>query len=191
MHLIFKRFLALIIDWVAILIYACLLFVIMAALATAGVVTLGAVHPITGQLIGFLTLTLPVVLYCILCEAGSKHATIGKRMLKIEVAGDSLTTSQIVLRNVIKFLPWELAHAGILWINYINTPDTPLWIWILLIAPQVVAIAYIMFMVSTKGSRSLYDMIAGTRVRHVANHLPIVFGILILQPVGECFIQQA
>jgi uncharacterized RDD family membrane protein YckC len=173
MHLIFKRILAWIIDWVVILLYAVLLFGTMMALTSFGIIQLGEVHPFTGQIIGFLTLTLPVILYCILVEAGQRHATLGKRVMKVEVTGTPLTTRQIVLRNIIKFIPWEFAHAGILWINYVNTPETPLWIWLLLIGPQVLVVIYIMSVVATKGSRSVYDMIAGTRVRHVVNHLPV------------------
>jgi|JI102314A2RNA_FD_contig_51_1578006_length_1183_multi_2_in_0_out_0_1 uncharacterized RDD family membrane protein YckC len=173
MHLIFKRIFAWIIDWLIIAVYACALFGVMMTLSSMEIVTLGAVHPVKGQVIGFLTLTLPVVLYCIFTEAGSRHATFGKRIMKIEIMGNPLTTGEIVLRNVIKFLPWEFAHAGILWINYINTPETPRWIWLLLIGPQVLVVIYVMSIVATKGSRSLYDMIAGTRVRHLVNHLPV------------------
>lgn len=190
MHLIFKRSLACIIDWVIILLYAILLFGIVALLSQAGVLTIRTVHPVTGQLIGFCTLTLPVILYFILFEAGHHHATIGKRILKIEVTGESIAVRQVIVRNIIKFLPWEFAHTGILWVNYIKTPETPLWIWFLLIAPQVVVVVYIMTVVATKGSRSLYDMIAGTRVRHVVNHLPVaVIFALVLQPISESFIQ--
>jgi uncharacterized RDD family membrane protein YckC len=189
MHLIFKRILAFVIDLVVIVLYALVLFAIMMILSQTGIVTLGTVHPLTGQLIGFCTLTLPVILYFIVFEAGQRHATLGKRILKIEVTGDEITAGQIILRNIIKFLPWEFAHAGVLWINYIKTPETPLWLWVLLIAPQIVVIVYVMSAVATKGSRSLYDMISGTRVRHVVNHLPIILPALVLQTIGESFIQ--
>jgi uncharacterized RDD family membrane protein YckC len=189
MHLIFKRILAFMIDCVVIVVYAAILFAVTMILSQAGMVTLGSVHPVTGQLIGFCTLTLPVILYCIIFEAGQRHATIGKRILKIEVTADEITTGQIIVRNIIKFLPWECAHAGVLWINYIKTPDTPLWIWFLLIVPQIAVVAYTMSVVAAKGSRSLYDMIAGTRVRQVVNHLPIVFTAFVLQAISESFIQ--
>jgi uncharacterized RDD family membrane protein YckC len=173
MHLIFKRILAWIIDWVIIVAYAFALFGVMMALSSMGIVALGSVHPVQGQMIGFLTLTLPVVLYCILTEAGLKHATVGKRIMKIEIIGNPLTTREIVLRNIIKFLPWEFAHAGVLWINYSKTPEIPLWIWVLLVVPQILVVIYIVSIVATKGSRSLYDIIAGTRVQHLVNHLPV------------------
>lgn len=168
------------IDWILIVVYASILFAVMGALSWFGVIKLEQVHPVQGQFIGFFTLTLPVLLYCIFFEA-KKQATIGKRIMKIEVTGTSLTTSEIVLRNIIKFIPWELAHAGVLWINYIQTPETPLWIWLLLIVPQALVIIYFMSVVATKGSRSLYDMIAGTRVRHLVSNLPVaIFAAFIL-----------
>lgn len=190
MHLVFKRMLAWMIDWLIILVYATLLFGTTMALTFFNVIQVEKVHPVKGQLLGFLTLTLPVILYCILFEVGSKHATPGKRILKIEVTGTPLTSREIILRNILKFIPWELAHAGVLWVNYINTPETPVWIWLLLIVPQVLVVIYSMAVVATKGSRSVYDMLAGTRVRHVPNHLPVaIVCALVLKPIGESFIQ--
>lgn len=87
MHLIVKRILALIIDWAVILLYAGTLFAMMAGLAAAGFITLGAVHPVTGQIIGFCTLTLPVILYSVLMESGQRHATLGKRVMKMKLPG--------------------------------------------------------------------------------------------------------
>ena len=181
MHLILKRFLAWMVDWSIVAVYGCAVFGIVTALSSMEIITLRAVHPVKGQAIGFFTLTLPVILYCIFTEAGMKHATVGKRIMKIEIMGNPLTTGEIVLRNVIKFLPWEVAHAGVLWINYIKTAETPIWIWLLLIGPQVLVVIYAMSIVATKGSRSVYDMIAGTRVRHLVNHLPVaIFAAFVL-----------
>jgi uncharacterized RDD family membrane protein YckC len=161
MHLIIKRFLAFMVDWLIIVLYACMLFGVTLILASQNIVTLGPVHPLQGQLIAFLTLTLPVILYYVLTESSSRHATIGKRAMKIRVYGSA---GGIVLRNVIKFLPWEFAHAGILWVNYINDVETPLWIWALLITPQVLVVCYLISIIYTRGARSLYDNLAGTQV---------------------------
>lgn len=174
MHLIFKRILAWIIDWVIILLYAVILGFVVTVLSEFNYVTIENLHPVDGQLIGFYSLTLPVVLYFIVLEAGKRHATVGKRLMKIEVTADHLRTGQVIARNVVKFLPWEFAHAGILWVNYIQTPETPLWIWLLLFVPQVLVAIYLMSIIATKGSRSLYDRLAGTRVRHLTGHLPVI-----------------
>lgn len=167
MQLVFKRIFAWMIDWTIILLYAGAVFGVTMALSSFGVVSIGAIHPVKGQIIGFFSLTVPIVLYCILLEAGTRHATLGKRIMKIEVTAEQLTVREIVIRNILKFIPWEVAHAGVLWVNYINTPQTPLWIWLLLIIPQVLVIAYFISVIATKGSRSLYDMVVGTSVRHI------------------------
>jgi uncharacterized RDD family membrane protein YckC len=163
MHLILKRFLAWMFDWLVIMVYACALFGAVMLLASLNIVTIGAVHPVKGQLIGFFTLTLPVVLYCIVMEYGSRHATIGKRIMKITVSGKT-GTGNIVLRNIIKFLPWEFAHAGVLWINYIGDAEPPMWIWALLIVPQILVVIYLVSIIYTKGTRSLYDILSGTQI---------------------------
>ncbi len=168
MHLICKRVSAWLIDWSIIVIYACVLLGIAFLLSRIRIIDLQVIHPITGQLVGFFSLTLPVVVYCISMEAGSRHGTVGKRILKINVAGTPLTKRAIVLRNIIKFLPWECAHAGVQWVRFLNTTDTPVWIWVLLILPQVLMLFYFITIVATKGSRSVYDWIAGTYIRYSA-----------------------
>lgn len=63
-----------------------------------------------------LTLLVPVVLYFIVTESSKKHASLGKRKMQIWVASTISETVgfwQIVLRNTIKFLPWQTAHMMI------------------------------------------------------------------------------
>jgi uncharacterized RDD family membrane protein YckC len=48
-------------------------------------------RPITAELVGFLTLTGPVVLYFALTEASAWQATLGKRALRIVVVGPAGT----------------------------------------------------------------------------------------------------
>lgn len=162
MSLILKRTAAWLIDWLIIMLYAILLFAIVGVLASAEIISIGVMHPFKGQLIGFLTLTLPVVLYGIGMEY-YKHATLGKRIMKLNVVTRGL--KGIVIRNVLKFLPWEFAHAGVLWLNYGSVDlGTPLWIWALLIIPQVLVVVYFVWIVLTAGSKSLYDSLAETAI---------------------------
>jgi uncharacterized RDD family membrane protein YckC len=74
-------------------------------------------QPVTAELLGFVLLTLPVVLYFALCEASPLRATLGKRALRlavVEANGGQLTTRRALLREAVRFLPWELSHA-LLW----------------------------------------------------------------------------
>jgi uncharacterized RDD family membrane protein YckC len=104
--------------------------------------------PVNGQIIGFLTLTVPVFLYFFLSEAGSKRASIGKRINKIRVYlfnESGITTIQIFYRNIFKLLPWEIAHTGVHWLMYYlrSSRETPAWVYLLLIIPQIIVLVYL------------------------------------------------
>jgi len=155
------RILAFGLDYIIIAFYAGVLF------GATTFLDIGDLSPTEGQFVGFLTLTLPVFLYFYLMEISSKAATIGKRVMNISVYSDSEKSSQkVFMRNVLKFLPWEIAHFGIHWIVYYSSLDQspPAWVWGALILPQVVVLGYIVSIVLYKGESSLYDKIANTRI---------------------------
>src|SRR5690625_6907242 len=61
-------------------------------------------------------ITLPVSLYFVLCECSKGQGTLGKRKVGIRVVdglGQRIGFSRSILRTVVKFLPWEIAHFGI------------------------------------------------------------------------------
>jgi uncharacterized RDD family membrane protein YckC len=71
-------------------------------------------RPAAAELVGFLLLTLPVILYFALCEASHWRATLGKRDLRLVVVdqhGARLMVRRALLREAVRFLPWELSHA--------------------------------------------------------------------------------
>jgi uncharacterized RDD family membrane protein YckC len=72
--------------------------------------------PISGQVTGFLVLTLPVTLYFAFSEASDHQGTVGKRRLGLRVVGidgHRISLPRSVARSGAKFAPWELAHACI------------------------------------------------------------------------------
>ncbi len=118
-----------------------------------------------GQLIGFLILTLPVITYSYLTEKSVWRGTIGKRLQKVIVLTDQSKISRsILLRNILKYLPWEIAHTGVHWIVYYssNSIETPIWVWVILILPQIVSVVYFISIVASKGKGSIYDRISMT-----------------------------
>lgn len=156
-----RRILAFGLDYLLILFYAIVLF------GLTSFFDVGELSTLEGQLLGFLTLTLPVFLYFYLMENSSRAATIGKRVMNISVHSDSEKSSQkVFIRNVLKFLPWEVAHIGVHWIVYYSTLDQspPAWVWIALILPQVVIFGYLVSIVLYKGEYSIYDKLANTRI---------------------------
>lgn len=156
-----NRMMAFGIDYLLILSHALLLLAVTISIG------IGSLSPIEGQLIGFLCLTLPVFLYFYLMENGKRAATFGKKLLHIKVISSVENKPQnALLRNILKFLPWELAHFGVHWLMYFIRieKEVPIWVWIALIVPQVAVLAYIISIFIYKGKSSLYDKAANTSV---------------------------
>ena len=163
--LILKRILAFGLDYLILVSYGMVLFGVT---TTIGVASL---TPLEGQLVGFISLTLPVFLYFYLMEKSRLAATLGKRVMNISVQTLIANNSQrILFRNILKFLPWEIAHLGVHWIIYYSTIDKapPVWVWVALILPQVIVLGYILSIVLYSGESSFYDRIANTKI--VLNH---------------------
>ena len=162
--LIYRRIVAFAIDYLVIIGYALLLFGFTKILNLRDF----AFSPISGQLIGFASLTLPVFLYFFLMERGVSRATLGKRIMNIsiELPSDN-SNSKIFLRNVLKFLPWEIAHTGVHWIVYCSNSgnEVPIWVYLLLILPQIIMLVYFISMMITRGASSIYDNLADTRIK--------------------------
>lgn len=113
------------------------------------------------QLRAFLILTLPVLIYFTATEASNLRATLGKKVMGLRVNG---AKPAIIWRNILKFLPWELAHTGI-W-HGMPTPlaSEPTGLgWTLIIGAQVLAAIYVIGLFIGEG-RPLYDRLSGTSV---------------------------
>jgi len=153
------------IDFGIIVLYAVLLFIVTSLFFDFRQVDL---NPYFGQLIGFLTMTFPVFTYSYLTEKSKWKATLGKRILNLKVlTSGNRTTKSVLLRNVLKYLPWELAHTGVHWIIYFEKVgiETPIWTWVILIVPQIMVFIYFVTIILSKGQDSIYDKISGTRLQ--------------------------
>ena len=167
--LILHRIAAAILDYGFVIGYAILLFGLVGLLFGFDQMGKMEFSPVAGQLIAFLSLTLPVFLYFFIQEKSAKNATIGKRTLGLQVVMIKTSSNHsqgILIRTVLKLLPWEIAHWGIQWLAFYVKKEAapPIWVWVVLIVPQVVAFFYFASMLYTKGTLSLYDAIAGTKV---------------------------
>ena len=123
------------------------------------------------QALVFATVMLPILLYFAVSESSRWQATIGKRVLRLQVTDDHggrPPLPRTLLRAVVKFAPWELAHTGV-W----HVPGTPfvsepaafsygIWITALLLALWWFASIWL------GDGRTPYDHIAGTVVTRVS-----------------------
>ncbi len=161
-----RRVLAFAIDWLVVALWAAALF--------GAVMVASDFHPPrpagawTAQMVGFVTMTLPVTLYFALCESSPMQATLGKRALGLRVesgSGERLSVGTAVLRNAAKFAPWEFGHTVAQQAVYSGEGGFPAWVWV----PAAVAAAgpvWWLAMLFTSG-RTPYDRWVGARVLKV------------------------
>lgn len=151
------------IDWCVIALWGGALFA-GAMLATGGEPSQPS-NPWVAQGIGFLAMTLPVVLYFTLCECSRWQATLGKRILALRVTdidGQRLPLRCALLRNAIKFAPWEAGHIVAQQAAFSGDADLPPWVW----APATVSFVGPLVWVITMftAGRTPYDRWSGAQV---------------------------
>lgn len=106
-----RRLFALALDWLVIAAWGAVVFGAVWAF-TSGQLP-ADIDPWKGQVVGFLAMTLPVTSYFALLERSKARASLGKRLVGLQVvdtAGGSLPLGRSLLRNAIKFMPWECGH---------------------------------------------------------------------------------
>lgn len=124
-------------------------------------------NPASAELTGFLLITLPVTLYFALTESSPRwRASWGKHRMGLIVSaatGTPISRWRGLARNLLKFVPWELAHFTIWQFTFTDDPSSPflngclILVWVL-VGANVVSI----FTSSTH--QAIYDRLARTWV---------------------------
>ena len=163
------------VDYLLILFYMAGLAAVSLTVAAPLLSNLAA--PWQAQLLGFITLTLPVTLYFTLCE-GLLGATFGKRWLGLTVtnlAGAPLPLGRSLLRSAAKFAPWELAHTAVHRLVWWTADGATLmgwqfaWMALFYSASLLLAALYSLnLLVGTR--RTPYDWMAGSQVLIASSH---------------------
>lgn len=113
MTIILRRILAFFIDFLLLAAYAGLLFFFVSPVVQPWFTSSAQ----QAELVGFLLLTLPFVLYFVVSEASAWSGSLGKCLLSLRVLDNNnkkkISISQSLKRSILKFLPWELAHFAI------------------------------------------------------------------------------
>ncbi|WP_162789598.1 RDD family protein [Altererythrobacter sp. ZODW24] len=156
-----RRVLAFVADY---LVIACLVAVITAAAFALGDPA-GPPADFAGKLrghaIGFATLTLPVWLYFTLMEGGKRGATLGKRLQGYRVDGGMFACAK---RNLVRFLPWELAHAAIWYVPGRPFLDDMPAVNLIVCTASVGAAVYFLASLFIGRGQTPYDRVAKTSV---------------------------
>lgn len=126
-------------------------------------------QPLVADLLTFFTVLLPVVLYFTFTESSPRQASWGKRRTGIRVVdagGSRLSRRAALVRSLVKFLPWQLAHSSIYHIPGwpLNPGEIPWYSAVGLVLTWALVIAYLLTLLLGKTHRTPYDWLAGSRV---------------------------
>ena len=161
-----RRLLAFAMDWLVVVLWGGLLFGAV-MIATGGSPPRPA-NPSMAHGIGFVTMTVPVTLYFAFCESSTMRGSLGKRVLGLVVSretGGRLPFGSALLRNGLKFVPWEFGHTVAQQAVFSGDEGVPAWVW----GPVIVAFGgpawWLIAMMAT--GRTPYDRWAAARVGEI------------------------
>jgi uncharacterized RDD family membrane protein YckC len=158
-----RRLLAFAVDWLVVVLWGGMLFGVV-MLATNGNPPRPE-NPWKAQAIGLLTMTVPVTLYFALCESSALRASLGKRFLGLVVSretGGRLSFGSALLRNAVKFVPWEVGHTMAQQAAFSSDGGFPAWVWGLAIVALLGPVWWLVAMIAT--GRTPYDRWVRARV---------------------------
>lgn len=127
-------------------------------------------EPKRADLVIFLFVVLPVVLWFALSESSGAGATWGKRRVGLVVVtargGEPLSRGRALARNGLKFLPWQMAHTANFHLAGASavSGEPPTWPIAVLAATWFLVILYLFGLTRFGGHRPPYDRLAGTVV---------------------------
>ncbi len=121
---------------------------------------------IRAQVVAFLLVTFPILLYFAISEASAWQGTWGKRRFNLRVTdrnGARIHFGRALWRTTLKFLPWELSHTLIWQIAF--SPDVnSVWIgYGFLLVYSLIGLSLVCLLLS-KRNQTAYDLLAGTYV---------------------------
>ena len=152
-----QRFIALLIDYLLLSIYAGILFLFSPILAP-----LFLKSALQSEFLGLVLLVIPVFMYFFIFEASYLKATPGKLFIHIKVIkidGTNFNYKNSLIRSFVKFIPWEIAHFAIWQLIFPNS-EFSFIAKSLLIITNILVVLYIAFPFFNRKSRAIHDFAA-------------------------------
>ena len=156
------RFKALFIDYLCIVAYLALLMGVAMACYKLFFGEVPQFTALQSQLVAFFTSVLPVMGWFAFMESKGDFASLGKRKVGIQVKYERFGKNPLVssiLRNALKFLPWQLAHMAVIEGVYDGFESRSL-----LIVTLVLPVIYVAMAVIRKDHRHFADIVSGSYV---------------------------
>ena len=156
-----KRMIELLFDYLFILAYLALLFLGSMLFYTIFFNGIPEYTEIQSQCLVFFTSVLPVTLLFTFLDY-TKNGSFGKEKAGLQLVYKKKTVQASLLRNTIKFLPWQIGHMGTIHGFYSEFDFLSI---ILSFLATLLAVALLAMMVFRKDKRHLGDLIAHTQVQ--------------------------
>jgi uncharacterized RDD family membrane protein YckC len=118
------------------------------------------------QLYVTLSISLPVWLYFAYFDSKMSNGTFGKRLFRLSVnsiSGQKISFGKSLSRSILKLLPWELAHIGVIFPEplYFSAQTGVRW---LTYVGMLLFLIYVLSIVVTEKRQTLYDKYLNTLV---------------------------
>ena len=155
----------LLIDYLVILAYLLLLLLVNLAVIYFVLNRVPEYTELQSQLIATFTSVIPVVLIFSYLDY-VKHGSIGKKVVGLKLIYKRRKFRFSLLRNIIKFLPWQLGHIGVIHGMYTDFSITAL---VIINIGTLLGLILVVMGLFRKDKRHLGDLIAGTKVELYAN----------------------
>ena len=156
-----KRMIELLFDYLFILAYLALLFIVSMLIYIIFFNGIPEFTEIQSQCLVFFTSVLPVTLLFTFLDY-TKNGSFGKTKAGLQLVYKKKTVQASLLRNTIKFLPWQIGHMGTIHGFYSEFDSLSI---ILSFLATLLAVALLAMMVFRKDKRHLGDLIAHTQVQ--------------------------
>ena len=156
-----KRMIELLFDYLFILAYLALLFLGSMLFYIIFFKGIPEYTEIQSQCLVFFTSVLPITLLFTFLDY-TKNGSFGKAKAGLQLVYKKKTVQTSLLRNTIKFLPWQIGHMGTIHGFYSEFDFLSI---ILSCLPTLLAVVLLAMMVFRKDKRHLGDLIAHTQVQ--------------------------
>ena len=156
-----KRMIELLFDYLFILAYLVLLFIVSMLIYFIFFNGVPEFTEIQSQCLAFFTSVLPITLLFTFLDY-TKNGSFGKAKAGLQLVYKKKTVQTSLLRNTIKFLPWQIGHMGTIHGFYSEFDFLSI---ILSCLATLLAVVLLAMMVFRKDKRHLGDLIAHTQVQ--------------------------
>ena len=156
-----KRMIEFLFDYLFILAYLVLLFLSSMLIYIIFFNGVPEFTEIQSQWLVFFTSVLPITLLFTFLDY-AKNGSFGKAKAGLQLVYQKKTVQASLIRNTIKFLPWQIGHMGTIHGFYSEFDSLSI---ILSFLATLLAVALLAMMVFRKDKRHLGDLIAHTQVQ--------------------------